>query len=70
MLDHLPLLVRETRRRRGLSIRAAAAEIDGVTFSTMTRFEHGGNCHLDHAAAMLRWVGDARQAAPTKERQT
>ena len=57
VLEHLPLLVRESRRRRGLSIRAAAREM-GMSFSTVLRYEDGGNVHLDHAVAMLRWVDD------------
>lgn len=56
VLDNLPLLLRETRRRRGLSLRATAKEV-GTSFSTVTRFENGEDIMLSHASAVLRWIG-------------
>jgi DNA-binding XRE family transcriptional regulator len=62
LLDQLPFLVRETRRRRGLTQRAAADEI-GCGFSTISRLEAGGaDCSLTNAIALLRWIG--RNGAP------
>lgn len=55
VLDALPLLCREKRRREGLSMRAAARQI-GCSFSTVHRFEGGKGAHLDNAAAVLRWL--------------
>lgn len=51
----LPLLVCEARRARGLSLRAAAAEI-GIGFATVTRIEQGEDCVLSNAVAVLRWL--------------
>jgi ribosome-binding protein aMBF1 (putative translation factor) len=51
----LPLLLREARRARGLSLRAAAAEI-GIGFATVTRIEQGVDCVLSNAVAVLRWL--------------
>lgn len=56
VLDNLPILVREARRARGLSVRAAATQI-GCSFSTVHRFENGDDVNLSNAAAMLRWLG-------------
>jgi len=55
VLDNLPLLVRETRRSRRLSQRAAAADI-GCAFSTISRVENAEDCVLSNAIAMLRWM--------------
>jgi ribosome-binding protein aMBF1 (putative translation factor) len=59
VLAALPMLVREARRARGLSIRAAAVQI-GCSFSTVTRFERGEDCTLSNAALMLAWLDDRR----------
>jgi transcriptional regulator with XRE-family HTH domain len=56
VLKHLPVLVRENRRRRGLSLRAAAQEA-GVSFSTVARAESGEDCALSSAIALLNWLG-------------
>ncbi len=55
VLQALPLLVREKRRRDGLSIRAAA-KLVGVSFGTLNRFETGEDIVLSNAVALLRWV--------------
>lgn len=55
VLDALPLLVREKRRREGLSLRAAARAID-VDFNTLSRFERGADVMLSNAVTILRWV--------------
>lgn len=55
VIGNLPLLLREARRARGLSLRAAAAELD-MSFNTVTRIEHGTDCALSNAVAVLRWL--------------
>lgn len=55
VIANLPMLLREARRVRRLSIRAAAREI-GMSFSTVTRIENGGDCALSNAGAVLRWL--------------
>lgn len=57
LLDALPMLVRETRRRRGMSMRAVQAAT-GVTASTIQRCEAGTqDVSLSNAKTLLRWVG-------------
>lgn len=51
----LPLLLREARRARGLTMEAAAAQI-GCSRSTVHRIENGGDCWLSHVVAILRWL--------------
>lgn len=55
VLESLPVIVREARRRKGLSLRSAAEEI-GVSFSTMSRIEAGHGCVLESAIAVLWWA--------------
>lgn len=55
IIDRLPLLTREARRARGLSLRMAADKI-GISFNTVTRIEHGDDCSLSSAVAVLRWL--------------
>lgn len=59
IVDVLPLLTKEARRGRGLSLRDAAAEI-GTGFNTLTRFEHGANVNLSNAVKILRWLDRER----------
>lgn len=57
LVENLPLLVREKRRREGLSIREAARQV-GCSFSTLHRFEssdQGWNGRL--LPDLLRWLG-------------
>lgn len=56
MLEALPVLVREKRRRDRLSCRAAGGA-SGVGFNTVSRVERGEHCSLENALALLRWVG-------------
>lgn len=51
----LPLLLREARRARGLSLRAAARELD-MSQSTVMRMERGDDCALSNAVAVLKWL--------------
>lgn len=55
LLTALPLLLREARRQRGLSMRDAAAGI-GVGFTTISRVEDGADASLTTAIAVLRWL--------------
>lgn len=59
LLDSLPLLVAETRRRKGLSIRGAARDL-GCSFSTVFRIEAGEDYNSRLLPALLRWIGDER----------
>ena len=55
----LPLLLREARRARRLSMRAAAREM-GISFSTVTRIEQGEDCALSNAMTVFRWLDQHR----------
>lgn len=55
VIGNLPLLLREARRARRLSVRAAAKEV-GCSFSTISRMENGEDCALSNAVAVLRWL--------------
>lgn len=61
ILDRLPLLLREARRGRRLSLRAAG-EQSGVPFNTLTRVEHGKECSVANAVAILRWLDQRPEA--------
>lgn len=62
VLAALPLISREARRARGLSLREAARQI-GCSFSTLSRIESGENCTLDHACEVLDWLDRSGGAA-------
>lgn len=62
LLEQLPLLLREARRRRGLATRDAAEEMQ-IAHSTVSRIETGDGCALPTAIAVLRWLDTS---APTK----
>lgn len=68
VLANLPLIFREQRRARGLSMRAAAAEI-GCSFSTLHRIEHGEDCVASNLIAVMRWLDQTGEepAMPTAE---
>lgn len=56
ILDSLPRIIRETRRRKGLSLRAAGREA-GLSFMTIDRAERGvveGN--ITTLRALLLWA--------------
>jgi hypothetical protein len=63
VLATLPLLLRAERRRRQLSVRAAAEEL-GMSFATVSRIEAGEDCALSNAAKVLRWLGTPPGEAP------
>lgn len=56
VIEKLPILVKENRRRLGLSIRGAATEID-CAFSTISRIENYKNINLANTVSILRWLG-------------
>lgn len=55
VIENLPLLVRENRRRRGLSLRASADEI-GCGFTTLMRIEDGAGFNSRITVDLLRWL--------------
>jgi transcriptional regulator with XRE-family HTH domain len=59
VLTSLPVLLREARRQRRLSIRAAAVQI-GISFSTVDRIERGHDHTIDNAIAVFRWLDEPR----------
>lgn len=61
VLDALPILVREKRRRDRMSLRAAG-DAAGVGFNTLARIEGGEkHCSLPNAISVLRWLGATSQ---------
>lgn len=62
VIGHLPLLLREARRARGLTQRAAASQL-GMSFSTISRMENGEDCALSNATAVLRWLDQTPKGA-------
>ncbi len=56
VIDNLPLLVREARRARGLSLRAAGEQV-GLAYTVLARVENGQHTMQAHSvAAILRWL--------------
>jgi transcriptional regulator with XRE-family HTH domain len=55
VIANLPLILREARRARRRSLRAAAREI-GVSFSTISRIESGEDAAGTSITAVLRWL--------------
>jgi predicted transcriptional regulator len=56
VLDALPELVSEKRRREGLSLRQTAQLMD-MSFSTVQRCEAGHDISLSNAVKFLYWLG-------------
>jgi transcriptional regulator with XRE-family HTH domain len=68
VLDSLPLLMREKRRKDRLSVRAAAEQA-GVSFMTFSRWERGDTGrNVSAVAEMLRWLDAERTAQQAQER--
>ncbi len=63
ILANLPLVLREQRRARGLSLRAAAIDI-GCAFSTITRIEKGEDCVASNLIAVMRWLDQTGEEPP------
>lgn len=66
VLDDLPVIALNARRARRLSQRAAATEI-GVSFSTISRIETGGEFSSTSLRALLLWL-DAAPSIPSESR--
>ncbi len=63
LLDGLPTLVQDRRRRDRLSIRAAAAQA-GCSFSTLDRWERGDTGRsIALVASVLRWLDEPSKPA-------
>lgn len=58
LLGHLPLLLREARRARQLSVREAGRQL-GVSGATISRIEGGEDCTGSNAVKILRWLDRA-----------
>ena len=56
LVENLPLIVLENRRRRQISLREAAREL-GVSFSTISRVERGEDFNSRILPDLLRWLG-------------
>jgi transcriptional regulator with XRE-family HTH domain len=55
LLDHMPVIIRETRRRKGLTLHEAAAQ-SGVPASVLSRVDRGLNdLSLRSLKAVLVW---------------
>lgn len=66
VVDNLGLIVREARRARRLSLRAAAVQI-GVGFTSLSRIESEINgCNTDTLIQVLHWL-DQPTTPPTAE---
>ncbi len=63
LLMNLPLLLREARRARRLSQRAAAVEMC-ISFATVSRIETGEDCVLSNAMTVLRWLDRPSELSP------
>ena len=58
VVELLPTLVREKRRRNGLSLRVAGDQTS-VAAATLMRFEYGtGGIAWEKVPVLLRWVGE------------
>ena len=55
LVEAIPLLTLETRRRRGLSLRPAADEI-GISGSTLLRIESGKAYNARVLPALIAWI--------------
>ena len=67
ILTALPLLVREKRRRLGLSLRDVA-KVSAISVSTVCRCEAGYDMRLSSVLELLEWVGAPDSPAPVSER--
>lgn len=55
VLSRLGTLVRDERRRRGISLRQAEAET-GVSNARLCQLENGGTANVTTALALLAWL--------------
>lgn len=69
VIEALPVLVREKRRRLGLSQRDVA-KASGAPLNTISRFERGQQASSANLVRLLRWVGtpdEVRAVTPAPE---
>lgn len=66
VITDLPVIVRNVRRSRGLSVRAVGRAI-GVSMSTISRIENGEDCNTVSLVAVLRWLDSPDDRGPSKE---
>jgi transcriptional regulator with XRE-family HTH domain len=64
VIGNVPVLLREARRARGLSLRAAAREL-GMSFSTVDRIERGEDGVVSNTVAVLRWLDQRPRGTET-----
>lgn len=58
ILEHLGLIIRETRRARGLTLREMGRQVP-CSYSALSRMESGaGNLNRDNLIAVLRWLAE------------
>lgn len=58
VIEILPDLIREKRRRERLSIREVGKRL-GISFSTISRLEaRKGDLRTDNLLVLLRWIGE------------
>ncbi|HEX5119873.1 MAG TPA: helix-turn-helix transcriptional regulator [Pseudonocardiaceae bacterium] len=70
LVDNLPMLVRESRRRRVLTLRDVCAQT-GVSINTLSRFERRiGTVTSDSLVALIRFVADLPVDADTGDPET
>jgi DNA-binding XRE family transcriptional regulator len=62
VIEQMPIIVRNMRRVRRLSVRGLAAEV-GVSFTTIHRVETGADHSSVTLCALLRWL-DAQNPVP------
>lgn len=55
VLEWLPLLCREKRRREGISLRTAGEQM-GLSFGTVSRIENRQGAHMHNVVLILRWL--------------
>jgi transcriptional regulator with XRE-family HTH domain len=55
VVDNLPVILREARRRKQASMRDVAKET-GLSLTTVSRAEAGENIRTDSMTTLLKWV--------------
>lgn len=63
VIANLPMLIKEARRARGLSIRGAAREL-GLAGATVVRIERGEGYVTYNLVAVLRWLDASKADTP------
>ena len=67
ILDHLPMLLREACRARGITQNIAAKQI-GIAQSTISRIiNRAGDVNLENTIYILAWLDQREQARAERE---